>query len=80
MAPPSAVQSRRAVGRSTIFHAAGALEQICARALGAPRSEGTRWALGSTLPHHASPSQIENLVSLLMSPTRSACVLADVPP
>ena len=80
MAAPSAVQSRLVVDRSLIFLAAGALEQICACASGAPRSERTRLARGSTIPDHEPLSQIENLVSLAMSPAHSPRVLADAPP
>ena len=62
MAAPSAVQSRRAVVRSTIFPAVGALDQVCACAPGGGLLEGTMLARGSCMPDHASSSQIENLV------------------
>ena len=54
VAAPSAEPSRRAIGRSLIFHAVGAFEQVCACAPGALLSEGARWADGSTIPDHAS--------------------------
>ena len=80
MPVPSAVQSQHVVDRSLIFLAAGALEQICACASGAPPREDTRSARGSTIPDHLTPSHIDNLVSLVLSPARSPRVLADVPP
>ena len=80
MPVPSAVQSQHVVDRSLIFLAAGALEQICACASGAPRSERTRLARGSTIPDYASPSQIENLEGWATSPARSSRVLAEAPP
>ena len=54
IAAPSVVQLRRAVDRSLIFHAVGALENMCACASGAARSEGTRRASGSKIPDHAT--------------------------
>ena len=80
MAAPSAVQSRHVVDRSLIFLAAGVLEQSCACASGAPPREGTVLARGSTMPDHASPSQMDNLEGWAMSPARSPRVLADAPP
>ena len=80
MATSLAVQSQCVVDRRLFFHVVGGLKQIGAGASGGPRSEFITSSPGLHMPNRLSPSQIENLAPLVMSPTRSASALADVRP
>ena len=80
MATSLAVQSQCVVDRRLFFHVVGGLKQIGAGASGGGHLEDTISSPGLHMPNRLSPSQIENLAPLVMSPTRSASALADVRP
>ena len=75
----SAVPSRDVNGRPNILLTICAREPIRSCTSGASPLNGTRCTPSAMLPHRASPSQIENLASLILSPTRSAPAPVRVP-
>ena len=71
---------RNVLDRRLISHLVGAVEQIDAGASGNGLDEDTSRSLSSNMPDHASLPMIENLEFRIMSSSRSALALADVPP